>query len=155
MKDLEIFQALIEEEKTQVIRLARGKQYRKGESLFAEGDPAETIYLVKGGKVLLYKISEDGKELSLDILQENDIFGENTILENTCHTMYAKALENVFVCTCTQKDFNSLLINPIVAFKVISYLSEKLNNYTQQAAVMAFQDNVLNELKHEGVIMIN
>ena len=202
MKDLEIFQKLNESEKAQVLKLARGKRYKKGELIFAEGDLADTIYLVKEGKVLLYKISEDGKELSLNILQENDIFGENTILEDNYQTMYAKALENVFVCTCTQQDFYSLLMNPTVAFKVISYLSEKLNNYTQRAAVMAFQDvkgrvfstlarlakdygeltpdglriniilshqelanlvnasrvmvtNVLNELKHEGLIGVN
>ncbi len=202
MKDLEIFQALNEAEIAQVLQLARGKQYKKGESIFAEGDPADTIFLVKEGKVLLYKISEDGKELSLDILRENDIFGENSILEDNLQTMHAKALEDAFICTCTQKDFHSLMINPIVAFKVIIYLSEKLNNYTQQAAVMAFQDvkgrvlstlsrlakeygeltpeglkinitlshqelanlvnasrvmvtNVLNELKHEGVIGVN
>lgn len=202
MKDLELFQKLNPSEKAEIIKLARGKQYKKGELIFAEGDLADTIYLVKAGKVLLYKISEEGKALSLNILQENDIFGENTILEDNCQTMHAKALEDVFVCTCTQKDFLSLLINPSVAFKVISYLSEKLNNYTQQAAVMAFQDvkgrvfstltrlakdhgeltpeglrinmvlshqelanlvnasrvmvtNVLNDLKHEGVIGVS
>lgn len=201
MKDLEIFQALNEVEKTQVLQLARGKHYKKGETIFVEGDPADAIFLVKAGKVLLYKISEDGKELSLDILQENDIFGENSILEDNVQTMYAKALEAAFICTCTRKDFHSLMVNPIVAFKVIRYLSEKLNNYTQQAAVMAFQDvkgrvlstlvrlakdygkltpeglkiniilshqelanlvnasrvmvtNVLNELRHEGVIEV-
>lgn len=140
MKDLEIFQKLNESEKALVPKLARGKQYKKGEVIFSEGDPADTIYLVKEGKVLLYKISEEGKVFGLNILHENDIFGENTILEDNCQTMYAKAMENVFVCTCTQRDFHSLLINPSVAFKVISYLSEKLNNYTQQVAAMAFQD---------------
>ena len=44
MKDLEIFQKLNESEKAQIPKLARGKQYKKGELIFSEGDPADTIY---------------------------------------------------------------------------------------------------------------
>ncbi|GAW90962.1 Crp/Fnr family transcriptional regulator [Calderihabitans maritimus] len=140
MKDLEIFEPLSEEEKEQVTKLARAVSFRKGEIIFAEGDPADTIYLIRAGKVLLYKISEEGKEISLDILQQDDIFGENTIFDNVQHTMHAKALEDTFVCTCSRNDFLHLIKNPMTAFKIIKALGEKLNNYTEQMASMAFRD---------------
>jgi len=68
MKDLAIFEPLDREEKAEVTRLARPVSYRKGEIIFSEGDPADTIYLVRTGRVLLYKISEEGREIALDIL---------------------------------------------------------------------------------------
>lgn len=159
MKDLELFQALDEKEKLEVIKLAKAKTFKKGESIFSEGSPADTIYLIKSGRVLLYKISEDGKEIALDILQEHDIFGENTIFEDTLHTMNSKALEDTFVCTCSRNDIPVLLNNNMIALKIIKFLGDKLNNYTEQVAVMAFRDvkgRVLNTMvrlaKDYGVV---
>ena len=140
MKDLEIFEALSEEEKQAVTKLARGISYRKGDVIFSEGDPADTIYLVRAGRVFLYKISEEGKEITLDILQEDDIFGENTIFEDVNHSMNAKALEDTYVCTCARADFPRLLQNPMTSLKIIRALGDKLNNYTEQMANMAFKD---------------
>lgn len=140
MKDLDLFQALDEKEKVEVIKLARAKSYKKGESIFSEGSPADTIYLIKSGRVLLYKISREGKEIALDILQEHDIFGENTIFEDILHTMNAKALEDTFVCTCARSDLPTLLSNNMIALKIIKFLGDKLNNYTEQVAGMAFRD---------------
>lgn len=140
MKELGLFQALNEEEKELVAKLARARVYGKGELIFSENDPADTIYLVRAGRVLLYKISEDGKELALDLLQEEDIFGENTIFDDVRHTMNARALEPTFVCTCCRNDFPQLLQNPMIAMKIIKLLGAKLNNYTEQMAMMAFRD---------------
>ncbi len=140
MKDLQLFAALDEEEKEQITQIAQARLFSKGENIFMEGDAADTIYLVRKGKVLLYKISEEGKEISLDILQEDDIFGENTIFEDVRHTMNATAIEDTFVCTCSNKQLPKLLANPMVAIKIIKALGDKLNNYTEQIAAMAFQD---------------
>lgn len=140
MKDLDLFQALNHEEKEQVTKLAKARSYKKGEIIFSEGDPADTIYLVRAGRVILYKLSEDGKELALDILKENDIFGENTIFEDTQNTMNAKTIEDTFVCTCSRNDLPELLKNPMIALKIIKFLGDKLNNYTEQVAAMAFKD---------------
>lgn len=140
MKDLDIFESLNEEEKEQVTKIAQAKSYKKGDTIFSEGETADTIYLVRAGRVLLYKLSEDGKEIVLDILQVDDIFGENTILDDVQHTMNAKALEDIFVCTCSRNDLPDLLQNPMIALKIIKVLGEKLNNYTEQMANLAFHD---------------
>jgi len=140
MKDLQLFAALDNQEREAITQIAQAKVYHKGEDIFMEGDPADTIYLVRKGKVLLYKISDEGKEISLEILQDDDIFGENTIFEDVHHTMNAKAIEDTFVCTCSNKQLPQLLANPMVAIKIIKVLGDKLNNYTEQIAAMAFQD---------------
>lgn len=153
MKDLDLFQALDNIEKQKVIKLAMGKSYSKGEMIFNEGDPADTIYLIRAGKVLLFKCSEEGKEISLDILEENDIIGENTIFDNMQQTFSAKALENTYICSCLKSDFPQLLKNPDISMKIIKSLTDKLNNYTDSMANIAFCDvknRVLNALNRIG-----
>jgi len=140
MKDLVIFSTLNEEEKNKIGEIAAKRLYKKNEFLFREGEPANTIYLIKYGKVRLFKTSENGKEITLDILKEEDILGENTFLEDQVHGMNAQVLENTFVCSCNKEDFEYLLANPKFALKIIQVLGTMLNSYTEQVASLAFKD---------------
>ena len=52
-----------------------------GEELFRQGDPADSMYLIKMGSVKLWKITEDGRALTLDIRKAGDLLGESVLLE--------------------------------------------------------------------------
>ncbi|SNS98029.1 transcriptional regulator, Crp/Fnr family [Anaerovirgula multivorans] len=153
MKDMDLFQALDDIEKQKIVKLAQGRSYLKGEIVFSEGEKSDTIYLIRSGRILLFKVSEEGKKIILDILEEGDIIGENTIFDDMCHTFSAKAIEDAFVCRCFKSDFSKLLINPDISIKIIKSLTDKLNNYTDTMANMAFCDvknRVLNTLIRLG-----
>ena len=140
MKDLSIFSTLDVVERERVGALAGRKVYYKNEFVFREGEVTSTIYLIKSGRVRLFKISEGGKEITLDILKEDDIFGENTFLEDSKHTMNAQAIEDTFICSCDKEHFTLLLQNPRTSLKIIQLLGKKLNDYTDQVANIAFRD---------------
>lgn len=141
MKELALFTTLESAEREKIGALANKKVYHKNEMIFRDGDPAHTIYLIKYGRVRLFKVSESGKEITLDILKEDDILGENTFFEeNARHTMHAQAMEDTFICSCNKEHFGILLQNPQTALKIIQLLGGKLNNYTDKVAGIAFQD---------------
>lgn len=140
MKELAIFSTLEFTEREKIGAMAVKKVYRKNEFVFREGEPADSIYLIKYGRVRLFKVSGGGKEITLDILKENDIFGENTFFDDSEHTMNAQAVEDTFICSCNKELFTLLLQNPHAALKIIQLLGKKLNNYTEQVASIAFRD---------------
>jgi CRP/FNR family transcriptional regulator len=140
MKDLDIFSALSHAEREQIGTLALKKIYRKNESIFSQGAEADAIYLIKAGRVRLYKLSEEGKEFTLDYLKAEDIFGEVTFFENAVHTMNAVATEDTFICCCTKELFVKLLDSPQTALKIIQYLGKKMNEYTEHMSRTAFKD---------------
>lgn len=140
MKDLEIFSALSHAEREQVGILALKRIYRKNEPIFSQGMEADAIYLIKSGRVRLYKISEEGKEFTLDYLKAEDIFGEVTFFENAVHTMNAVATEDTFVCCCTKELFVKLLDSPQTALKIVQYLGKKMNEYTENMSRTVFKD---------------
>lgn len=140
MKELAIFSSLDFLERERIGTLAAKKVYRKNDYIFREGEPADAIYLIKYGRVRLFKVSEGGKEITLDILKEDDLIGENTFFDDACHTMNARAMENTFICSCHKDSFAVLLQNPGIAMKVIQLLGRKLNTYTDQVASIAFRD---------------
>ena len=140
MKDLAVFSTLDIPERNKIGELACKRFYGKNEFLFRDGDAADTIYLIKSGKIKLFKVSAGGKEIILDILKGDDFFGENTFFDQAEHTMNAQAMEDTYICSCTKEHFAVLLQNPQTSMKIIQLLGEKLNNYTNQVASIAFHD---------------
>jgi CRP/FNR family cyclic AMP-dependent transcriptional regulator len=51
-------------------------KYRKGQVIFAQGDPAETIYYLQKGRVKVVVLSEEGKEAVVGLIEPNQFFGE-------------------------------------------------------------------------------
>jgi CRP-like cAMP-binding protein len=54
-------------------------EYTKGQSVFAQGDPADALFYLQKGRVKLAVISKQGKEAVIAILGSNDFFGEGCL----------------------------------------------------------------------------
>jgi CRP-like cAMP-binding protein len=53
--------------------------YCKDQIVFAQGDPADTVFYIQKGKVKITVVSEQGKEAVVAILGTNDFFGEGCL----------------------------------------------------------------------------
>ena len=51
-------------------------KYRKGQVVFKQGDPAETIYYLQKGRIKVVVLSEQGKEAVVGLIEANQFFGE-------------------------------------------------------------------------------
>jgi CRP/FNR family transcriptional regulator len=79
--NLWIFENLEPKEVEALSREALRKKSTTGQELFLQGDPADEMFLIKGGLVKLSKVLEDGTELTLDIRKAGDFVGENMFSE--------------------------------------------------------------------------
>jgi CRP/FNR family cyclic AMP-dependent transcriptional regulator len=50
--------------------------YRKGQTVFRQGDPSDAVFYIEKGKVKVTVISEQGKEAVIAFLDEEDFLGE-------------------------------------------------------------------------------
>ena len=66
--------------------------FRKGQSIFAQGDTADAVFVVQAGRVRLSARSQSGKEATLDILGDEDFVGKDSIAGLPVRTAYANAL---------------------------------------------------------------
>src|SRR5659263_494100 len=78
---VELFQGISGIETQRVARLCAERQFRKGATIFSKGDPANALYIVKGGKVRILSLSDKGTETIVHILKEGSIFGELLLSE--------------------------------------------------------------------------
>ncbi len=68
--------------KTFLARADNGRtlvDYRKNDKVFAQGDPANSIFYVQKGKIKLTVVSQHGKEAVVAILGAGDFFGEGCL----------------------------------------------------------------------------
>jgi CRP/FNR family transcriptional regulator, cyclic AMP receptor protein len=54
-------------------------EYRKGQIIFSQGDPANSVFYIQAGKVKITIVSRTGKEAVVAILDAGDFFGEGCL----------------------------------------------------------------------------
>jgi CRP-like cAMP-binding protein len=124
---LEVFQKLPPSQLAELEKRMTEKKYAKGQSLFLEGDPAESVWFVKEGHVKAVVHSASGKDMTLCMVGANHMFGTCCCFgggEYPCHTM---AETDTTVVSLPMADFLSLMEKyPEMSKVVVLQLSKRL-----------------------------
>lgn len=97
LKDISLFKGLGEEDLEELNPFLKREQYNKKDFIFGEGDPSDYVYIVKSGKVKITKMSQDGKEIILEIISPGDMFGAVAVLQGFPYPANAIAMEDTEV----------------------------------------------------------
>src|SRR5882762_10298653 len=76
-------------------------EYKKGQVIYSQDQPSNSIYLVIDGKVKVCRMADDGRQVVVDIYQPDEFFGESAFLGLPQRTEVSVALENTKVMTWT------------------------------------------------------
>lgn len=113
-----------------------------GEHLFEHGDKAEKFYLVKSGQIKLFRISMDGCERIIDIIQPGQMFSEYFLfLENGKYPLGAEALTKSELLSFDSKTFKSVLEDSKeTCYQLMSDMSQCLHQYLDQVDYLTLQN---------------
>ena len=85
------------------------RSFRKGETLFHEGDPGDSLHLIEKGRVAIRPSTPLGEVVTLAILGPGESFGEQALLApDAKRTASAVALEAVETRVLYRRDVNDL-----------------------------------------------
>jgi CRP/FNR family cyclic AMP-dependent transcriptional regulator len=70
-------------------------RFRRGQTLFTEGDRAERVFLIERGWVLIRCTSPEGREIVLGIRGDGEIIGEMSTLDGEARSATAVAIGDV------------------------------------------------------------
>src|SRR4030067_730797 len=117
------------------------RQFARRAPVFREGDRADGFFIVVSGSVKLFKLSEDGKEQILHILEAGPSFAEATIFEGGVYPANAEALRDSDLLFLPKRPFIELLEkNPKMALRVLGSLSKWLKRMTDLVENLALRD---------------
>ena len=126
---LPLFQGQSRQLMTDILSKARLRELRRGELLFAKGDPSDWIYCVVTGRLKLFFSSEQGQEKVLEVIGPGETFGEVAVFQRKPYPVFAGALGAATVIAIPREQlYQAMDRDPEAAFRVIANLSKRLYN---------------------------
>jgi CRP/FNR family cyclic AMP-dependent transcriptional regulator len=129
MSEVDIFADLSEAEMAVIAAAAPMRQFAPGELLFSPPQEMETLFILKQGRVRIFRVSPDGRALTTAIITPGTIFGEMMLLGQQMHDNFAEALEQVTVCVMSRADVQRFLLSDA---RIALRISEILGNRVAQ-----------------------
>jgi CRP/FNR family transcriptional regulator len=122
-----IFSQFADEELKKIAELIIERKLKKGSVVFYEHDPSSAFYIIKEGKVKVYKMSEDGRELIIGIFSSGGIFGDVPVFDGGPYPATAATLTDSVLYLIRKEQFEELLTrHPEISLKVIRILGRRL-----------------------------
>lgn len=154
LKQVNIFSALGEHELDLLNDITRVKSFNKGDIIFFDTEPYQGFYIVIKGLVKIYKISKDGREHILHLINPLNTFAEVPLFENfekiseaTAGDMFrypanAMALEDgTETALVPAGKFKGLLeSNSSISMKMLSGFSKRLRHLNRHIEELTLMD---------------
>jgi CRP/FNR family transcriptional regulator, cyclic AMP receptor protein len=84
-------------------------EFRKNQSIFAQGDVANTVFYIHKGRVKLTVLSEQGKEAVVAILEPGQFFGEGCMNGHPLRIATTTAMEECVITSITKEAMIAVL----------------------------------------------
>jgi len=89
----ELFQAFEPDDMARIVAQAGRQHLQRGDPVFAEGAPADRMFVIRHGRVAISKRSPDDKESIIALVEAGDLFGEMGLFDGEHRSVGARALE--------------------------------------------------------------
>ncbi len=140
LSDIELFQDLSPKEIEELERLITISSVKRGKVFYRPEETGEVLFILKSGRVQLYRISPEGKKLVIAALGPGTLFGEMPLLGQQLHNTFAEAAEDCVIFVMSRKDLERLFLNkPQVALRVLDITGRRLRDVEDRLQTMAFK----------------
>lgn len=136
-----LFSGLNDADLSELAAITVRRKFRKGETLFSEGEEATGFYLLLSGSVKLCRISLDGREKVLHFVKPRETFAEAAFFGDGRYPAEARGMEAGEVLYLPRQGFMELMShNPNFALNLVVSLSLMLRRFATQIEELAFAD---------------
>lgn len=120
LQTVPIFSALDDAHLVQVASLVEEVRFAAGETIFAEEDPGDCLFVIVEGRVRLSKLIPNIGEEALSIAEQGDHFGEMALIDGAPRSAHAIAHTDVLLASLDRQAFEQLLfVNRDLAHDVL------------------------------------
>lgn len=104
-----IFRNLPDEALEAISRAVEHLDLPKGTTIFKEGDPGDSLYIIESGRVRIFRKEEAGIEIDLSIQGPGESFGEMALLTGEPRSADVQALDPVHLLVLPKEQFEGIL----------------------------------------------
>ncbi len=121
-------------EKTGAVR-----SYSPSQMIYFQNEDQNSFYFVKKGRVRAFFISDEGQEMTLEVIGEGRVFGENTLLSQSGRMNSMQAVSSVQLICCTLNELLPCLqTHPDLMQSVFELMTATISNLSRQVLRLSF-----------------
>ena len=141
LQSVSIFWDLNENDLGHIADKMVARHFENGNYIFLEDSEGEQCFFVLEGSVKVTRLSKDGREVILAMLNEGDFFGEMSLLDGESRSANVIALEKTKVLTLDRNDFIAVVNDyPQIAVQLLKELARRLRKSDRQIASLSLSD---------------
>jgi len=136
-----IFSEINDETIDQISKIGSRKSFTKDSVILFEQETGSALFVIISGKVKVSRVSDDGKEVILSILNESDFFGEMAILDGSSRSANVTAMEDSELFIIQRNDFIDLLhSHPEISVALLMELTKRLRAADMKIKSLSLKD---------------
>ena len=117
------------------------KKFENGNLIFLEESEGKNLFFVVEGSVKVTRLSKDGREVILAMLNAGDFFGEMSLLDGEARSANVIALEKTEVLSLNRDDFLVVLNDyPKIAIQLLKEMTSRLRKSDRQIVSLSLSD---------------
>lgn len=141
LRQMGVFRSLADRELKQLVKLAALRLIKIGTDVYRAGDLANHFFLIRSGKVKLYRELPNGRSMILDFHGAGDLFGEGAVFGEDRRGENAEVVEDAFVCIIDRDQFASYLNqHPDVALHMGGVITRRRRRAEAASAALLSED---------------
>jgi CRP/FNR family cyclic AMP-dependent transcriptional regulator len=136
-----LFDALPREALDDILLQATEKSVRRGQTVFQKGDEGTYMVAVLSGRIRISATSPEGREITLNMIDAGEVFGDMALLGGKPRSADATALEDSILMVVERRNFLPYLTSSNeLALRVIDLLCERLRETSETLGSFAMLD---------------
>ena len=138
----ELFETLSATTREELLRAGRPREFRASEVVFHQGDPCDSLFLLRRGRVSVTMLTPDGDDVTVGLIAAPEAFGEvGLIRPDHHHTASVVALDEVHVLAVLATRFHELRADhPELSDWLLTTLAQRLERMSALLADALFLD---------------
>jgi CRP/FNR family cyclic AMP-dependent transcriptional regulator len=127
LKYVPIFSELNDATIEKISKIGIRKIFKKDSVVLYEHETGSALFVIVEGKVKISRVSDDGREVILIILNDSDFFGEMAILDGLSRSANVTAMEDSELFIIQRNDFIALLqTHPEISIALLKELTQRM-----------------------------
>lgn len=139
LSPITLFSKLSPDELSVIAGRLKQQSFRASEVIFKQGERGDAMFIIRSGRVRIFSQDESGQELTLNVYEEGEFFGEFSIIDGEPRSASAEAVEPTEAMVLRNQDLLAILDDhPAIAISLMRGLVLRLRYTTEYAEDLAF-----------------
>ncbi|WP_457630282.1 Crp/Fnr family transcriptional regulator [Oceanithermus sp.] len=116
-------------------------RFRAGKTIYDRGDPARRLYVVAEGCVRLFRVDKNGREVTVGVIENGGLFGEEALLKEGSYQSYAETVSRSLLISIRREELEPLWRRyPLLRRHLLAELARRLRETQNFYAQLRFAE---------------